>query len=131
MVLQLATSFIVYPAMIITYAGEAAYLVKYPDKISTAYYSSIPKPVYWPMFVISTLAAIVASQSMISATFSIIKQSIALNCFPRVKIVHTSSKHEGQVYCPEINYVLMVICVALVVGFRGGVELANAYGKPL
>lgn len=131
MLLQLAFSLVVYPAMIVTYAGEAAYLVKHPDKISNAYYSSIPESVYWPMFVISTLAAVIASQSMISATFSIIKQSIVLNCFPRVTIVHTSSKYEGQVYCPEINYVLMVICVALVIGFRGGVELANAYGKPL
>lgn len=127
----MAFSLIVYPAMILTYAGEAAYLVKNPDKISNAYYNSIPDPIYWPMLVISTLAAIIASQSMISATFSIIKQSIALNCFPRVNIVHTSSQYEGQVYCPEINYVLMVLCVALVVGFRGGVELANAYGKPL
>lgn len=127
--LQLGFCFVVYPALVITYAGETAYLVRYPEKITNAYYSSIPEVVYWPMFGISTLAAIVASQSMISACFSIVKQSLSLECFPRVKIVHTSSKHEGQVYCPEINYILMVLCVGLVVGFKGGVELANAYGK--
>ncbi|XP_019149656.1 PREDICTED: potassium transporter 26-like [Ipomoea nil] len=126
--IQLGFCFVVYPALVITYAGETAYLVKYPEKITNAYYSSIPEAVYWPMFGISTLAAIVASQSMISACFSIVKQSLSLECFPRVKIVHTSSKHEGQVYCPEINYTLMVLCVGLVVGFKGGVELANAYG---
>ncbi|KAL2527398.1 Potassium transporter 9 [Abeliophyllum distichum] len=127
--IQLGFSFVVYPALILTYAGETAYLVKHPEKISDAYYSSLPDPVYWPMFVISTLAAVVASQSMISASFSIVKQSLALGCFPRVNIIHTSSQHEGQVYSPEINYILMILTVGLVVGFKGGVELANAYGK--
>ncbi|KAI8009219.1 Potassium transporter 26 [Camellia lanceoleosa] len=61
--------------------GEAAYLIKHPHQIGNAFYSSIPEPVCWPMFVVSTLAAIVASQSMISATFSIVKQSLALGCF--------------------------------------------------
>ncbi|XP_073306413.1 potassium transporter 26-like [Primulina huaijiensis] len=126
--IQLAFSLVVYPSLILTYAGETAYLVKNPEKITDAYYSSLPNRVYWPMFVISTLAAIVASQSMISASFSIVKQSLALGCFPRVNIIHTSSKHEGQVYSPEINYFLMLLTVGLVVGFKGGVQLANAYG---
>uniref|UniRef100_M0ZQS1 Potassium transporter 17 n=1 Tax=Solanum tuberosum TaxID=4113 RepID=M0ZQS1_SOLTU len=127
--IQLAFSFVVYPSLVLSYAGETAYLVRYPENINNAYYSSLPKPVYWPMFVISTLAAVVASQSMISATFSIVKQSLALGCFPRVNIIHTSSKHEGQIYSPEVNYILMILCVTLVLGFKGGVELANAYGK--
>ncbi|XP_027108625.1 potassium transporter 26-like [Coffea arabica] len=126
--IQWAFSFVVYPALIITYAGETAYLIKYPEKINNAYYSCLPRPVYWPMFVISTLAAVVASQSMISASFSIVKQSLTLGCFPPVKMVHTSSKHEGQVYSPEVNYALMILCVGLVIGFKGGVALANAYG---
>lgn len=126
--LQLGFSMVVYPSLVISYAGETAYLVKHPENIKNAYYSSVPNPVYWPMFIISTLAAIVASQSMISACFSIIKQSLALGCFPRVNIIHTSSNHQGQVYSPEINYILLILTVGLVVGFQGGVELANAYG---
>ncbi|KAH7856095.1 hypothetical protein Vadar_032660 [Vaccinium darrowii] len=126
--IQLAFSLFVYPAVILTYAGEAAYLVQYPEQISDAYYASIPEKIYWPMFVVSTLSAVVSSQSMISATFSIVKQSMALGCFPRVNMIHTSSKHEGQVYSPEINYILMVLCIGLVVGFKGGVQLSNAYG---
>ncbi|KAK3026442.1 hypothetical protein RJ639_041852 [Escallonia herrerae] len=123
-----AFSFVVYPAMVLSYAGQTAYLIKNPSQIVNAYYSSIPVPIYWPMFVISYLAALVSSQSMISASFSIVKQSIPLGFFPRVNIIHTSSKHEGQVYSPEINYILMILCIGLVIGFKGGVELANAYG---
>ncbi|KAH6760526.1 hypothetical protein C2S52_008990 [Perilla frutescens var. hirtella] len=126
--IQLGFGLVVYPSLILTYAGETAYLVKHPENITDAYYSSVPSQVYWPMFVISTLAAVVASQSMISASFSIVKQSLALGCFPRVTIIHTSSSHQGQVYSPEINYILMILTVGLVVGFKGGVELANAYG---
>ncbi|XP_012851939.1 PREDICTED: potassium transporter 26-like [Erythranthe guttata] len=117
--------------VILTYAGETAYFTKNPEKITDAYYSSIPENVYWPMFVISTLAAVVSSQFMISATFSIVKQSLSLDCFPRVNIIHTSSKHQGQIYSPEINYILMILTLGLVVGYKGGVELANAYGTVL
>ncbi|PIA44090.1 hypothetical protein AQUCO_01700008v1 [Aquilegia coerulea] len=126
--IQIAFSFLVYPALIITYGGQGAFLIKNPDKISTAFYSSLPTPVFWPMFVIATLAAIVASQALISASFSIIKQSLVLGCFPRVNIIHTSNKHEGQVYSPEVNYILMVCCILIVVGFKGGAEIGNAYG---
>lgn len=97
--------------------------------MKNAFYSSVPTPVYWPMFIIATLAAIVASQALISASFSIIKQSMALGCFPRVKMVHTSQNKEGRVYSPEVNYILMVLCLAIVVGFKGGPEIGNAYGK--
>ncbi|CAK9175961.1 unnamed protein product [Ilex paraguariensis] len=85
-------------------------------------------PLYWPMFVVAVLAAIIASQAMISGTFSIIQQSLSLRCFPRVKIIHTSAKYEGQVYIPEINYLLMVACVAVTLGFRTTEKIGNAYG---
>ncbi|KAM6594356.1 hypothetical protein CsatA_002059 [Cannabis sativa] len=85
-------------------------------------------PMYWPMFVVAILAAIIASQSLISGTFSIVQQSLSMGCFPRVKIIHTSATHKGQVYIPEINYLLMVACVAVTLGFKTGVQLGNAYG---
>ena len=84
---------------------------------------------YWPVFVIAVLAAIIASQAMISGSFSIIQQSLSLGCFPRVKIVHTSAKYEGQVYIPEINYLLMLACVGVTLGFRSTARIGNAYGK--
>lgn len=80
------------------------------------------------MLVVAILASIIASQAMISGTFSIIQQSLALGCFPRVKIVHTSTKYEGQVYIPEINYLLMLACVGVALGFRTTDSIGNAYG---
>lgn len=85
--------------------------------------------IFWPVLVIATLAAIVGSQAVISATFSIVRQCTALGCFPRVKIVHTSSRIHGQIYSPEINWILMVICLAVTVGFRDTTLIGNAYGR--
>lgn len=86
-------------------------------------------PVFWPVFVIATLAAIVGSQAVITATFSIIKQCHALGCFPRVKVVHTSKHIYGQIYIPEINWILMILTLAIAIGFRDTTLIGNAYGK--
>jgi len=126
--IQMAYSCLVYPSLILAYAGQAAFLIKNPSKLSTTFYSSIPEPLFWPMFIVATLSAVVASQALISASFSIIRQSIALGCFPRVTMNHTSKKYEGQVYSPEINYFLMIACILITVGFKGGPEIGQAYG---
>lgn len=83
-------------------------------------------PLYWPMFVIAIMASIIASKAMIFGTFSIIQQSLALGCFPCVKIVHTSAKYEGQVYIPEINFILLIACVAVTAGFKTTTKIGNA-----
>lgn len=83
---------------------------------------------FWPVFVIATLAAIVGSQAVITATFSIIKQCHALGCFPRVKIVHTSKHIYGQIYIPEINWILMILTLAITIGFQDTTSIGNAYG---
>lgn len=85
-------------------------------------------PVYWPTFVVAVAAAIIASQAMISGAFAIISQSLSLGCFPRVKVVHTSAKYEGQVYIPEVNYMLMLACVAVTAAFKTTTNIGNAYG---
>ncbi|KAM6570705.1 hypothetical protein CsatB_018690 [Cannabis sativa] len=126
--IRLSTCFITYPAIILAYAGQSAFLRKNPDLVSDIFFKSIPGPMYWPMFVTAILAAIIASQSLISGTFSIVQQSLSMGCFPRVKIVHTSATHKGQVYIPEVNYLLMLACVAVTLGFKTGVQLGNAYG---
>ncbi|OAY82843.1 Potassium transporter 5, partial [Ananas comosus] len=79
-------------------------------------------------YIVAVAAAIIASQAMISGAFAIIWQSQSLGCFPRVKIMHTSAKYEGQVYIPEINFVLAVACVIVTAIFKTTVKIGNAYG---
>lgn len=126
---QLAFLFTIYPSLVLTYAGQTAYLIRHPDDHIDGFYKFIPTRVYWLMFVISTLAAVVASQSLISATFSLVKQSVVLDYFPRVKVVHTSTSKEGEVYSPEINYILMILCVAVILIFGDGKDIGNAFGN--
>ena len=73
-------------------------------------------------------AAIIASQAMISGTFSIVAQAQNVGCFPRVKVIHTSTKHDGQVYIPELNYFLMIACVLVTLSFKTTEKLGHAYG---
>uniref|UniRef100_A0A6N2MQY2 Potassium transporter n=1 Tax=Salix viminalis TaxID=40686 RepID=A0A6N2MQY2_SALVM len=126
--IQISMCAVTYPALIAAYVGQAAFLRKHNGLVSETFFKSIPDPLYWPMFVVSVMASIIASQAMISGTFSIIQQSLALGCFPRVKIVHTSAKYEGQVYIPEVNYLLMVACVCVTLGFKTTTKIGNAYG---
>ncbi|XP_043722073.1 potassium transporter 5-like isoform X1 [Telopea speciosissima] len=126
--IQIAFTGLVYPCLLCAYVGQAAYLSKFPNHVSDAFYKSTPEPVYWPMFVVAVIASIIASQAMISATFSIVKQSMALGCFPRVRVVHTSHKHEGQVYIPEINFFLMFACTLVTASFKETTKIGNAYG---
>ncbi|MQM14520.1 hypothetical protein Taro_047455 [Colocasia esculenta] len=125
--IQIAFLFTIYPSLVFTYAGQTAYLINNPQDHYDGFYKFVPSAVYWPMFIISTLAAVVASQSLISATFSVIKQSVSLDYFPRVKVVHTSS-NKGEVYSPETNYILMVLCVGIILVFGDGKDIGNAFG---
>ncbi|XP_020522336.1 potassium transporter 2 isoform X2 [Amborella trichopoda] len=129
--IQMAFTFVVYPALILAYMGQAAYLSKH-HHIDTSYqigfYVSVPESVRWPILAIAILASVVGSQAIISGTFSIINQSQSLSCFPRVKVVHTSDKIHGQIYIPEVNWMLMVLTLAVAVGFRDTKHMGNASG---
>lgn len=126
--IQISMCFVTYPALILAYLGQGAYLMKHADNVGNTFYGCIPKPIYWPVFIVAVLAAIIASQALISGTFAIIQQSLALGCFPRVKVVHTSTKHHGQIYIPEINTLLMIACVLTTIVFKTTDKLSNAYG---
>ncbi|XP_013597664.1 PREDICTED: potassium transporter 9-like isoform X3 [Brassica oleracea var. oleracea] len=126
--IQLAFTFFVFPCLLLSYCGQAAYLVNHKDHYDDAFYASIPRSVYWPMFVVATGAAIVGSQAAVSGTYSIIKQAVSHGCFPRVKIVHTSKKFVGQIYCPDINWMLMLGCIAVTASFKNQSQIGNAYG---
>lgn len=127
--IQIAFTFLVYPALILAYMGQAAYLSKHHDNRNPiSFYLSVPKIVRWPVLIVAILASVVGSQAIISGTFSIINQSQSLGCFPRVKVVHTSDKIHGQVYIPEINWMLMILCIAVTIGFRDIKHMGNASG---
>ncbi|KAF7801352.1 potassium transporter 10-like isoform X1 [Senna tora] len=125
---QIAFTLLVFPCLLLAYSGQAAYLMKNLDHVQDAFYRSIPGRIYWPVFIVATAAAIVASQATISATYSIIKQAFAHGCFPRVKVVYTSKKFLGQIYVPDINWILMILCIAVTAGFKNQSQIGNAYG---
>jgi KUP system potassium uptake protein len=126
--IQIAFTVIVFPCLLFAYSGQAAYLLKNPNHVVGAFYHSIPESIYWPVFLVATAAAVVASQATISATFSLVKQALALGCFPRVKVIHTSKKFRNQIYIPDINWILMILCIAVTVGFRNQTQIGNASG---
>lgn len=84
---------------------------------------------FWPVLIIANVAALIASRAMTTATFSCIKQSMALGCFPRLKIVHTSRKFMGQIYIPVINWFLLVVCLVSICSISSINEIGNAYGN--
>ncbi|XP_010450082.1 PREDICTED: potassium transporter 9-like isoform X3 [Camelina sativa] len=126
--IQLAFAFFVFPCLLLAYCGQAAYLMKNKEHYAEAFYESIPNSIYWPMFIVATGAAIVGSQATISGTYSIIKQAVAHGCFPQVKVVHTSKKFLGQIYSPDINWILMIGCIAVTARFKNQNQIGNAYG---
>ncbi|KAF8059665.1 HAK2 [Scenedesmus sp. PABB004] len=125
---RLSFGAVAYPALVMTYLGQASWLLRNPDGFATVFYSSIPHPVFWPMFVVAVATAIVASQALITGSFSIVRQAMALGAFPRLRQKHTSAHVPGQVYIAEVNWTLLVLCVAVVAGFRSGTAIGNAYG---
>ncbi|KAF8030303.1 hypothetical protein BT93_E2682 [Corymbia citriodora subsp. variegata] len=126
--IQIAFTVVVFPSLLLAYCGQAAYLIKHSNHVVDLFYSSIPESIYWPVFLVATAAAVVASQATISATFSLVKQALALGCFPRVKVVHTSKKFLQQIYIPDINWILMILCVAVTAGFKNQTQIGNASG---
>ena len=95
---------------------------------SNPFYLLAPPGFQWPLLVIATAAAIVASQALISGVYSLTQQSVQLGYSPRMQIVHTSEIQAGQIYIPEINKALMVGCLVLVLAFRSSSALSAAYG---
>eukprot|EP01018_Ginkgo_biloba_P000778 Gb_17025 [translate_table: standard] len=126
--IKIAFTGLVYPCLILAYMGEAAFLSQHKWDLQRSFYKAIPEAVFWPVFIVATLASVVGSQAVISATFSIISQCSALSCFPRVKIIHTSNQIYGQIYIPEVNWTLMCLCLAVTIGFRDTNMIGHAYG---
>jgi KUP system potassium uptake protein len=120
---------IVMPALLLAYFGQGAHVLAHPEAAENPFYALVPQglPMY-ALIVLATLAAVIASQALISGAYSLTHQAVQLGLFPRVTVHHTSSTTEGQIYLPEINWALAVSCIALVLHFGSSSGLAAAYG---
>ena len=126
--IRLAWFAVVAPALILNYFGQGAYLLEHPEAVENPFFALAPRWALYPMIGVATLAAVVASQALISGSYSLTRQAIQLGLFPRLTVVHTSETQFGQIYMPEVNRWLAVGCLALVAGFGSSGNLAAAYG---
>jgi KUP system potassium uptake protein len=120
---------IAFPALLLNYFGQGALLLARGGAVrGNPFYELAPGWALYPMVLVATLAAVIASQALISGAFSLLQQAIQLGFWPRLSIVHTSREASGQIYVPEVNWSMMVGCIVLAVGFRESGALAAAYG---
>ena len=123
---------IVMPALTLNYLGQGALLLSQPSLADSAsfnpFYQLCPRWGLYPMIGLATAAAIIASQALISGAYSLTMHAIQLGYMPRLVIEHTSQKERGQIYMPQVNWVLMIACIWIIVQFRSSSNLAMAYG---
>jgi KUP system potassium uptake protein len=119
---------IVFPALLLNYLGQGALLIQQPNAIQAPFFHLAPEWAAMPLVILATVATIIASQAVISGTFSLTRQAIQLGQLPRMQVIFTQAEESGQVYLPLVNWLLMAACVALVLGFGSSDALASAYG---
>jgi KUP system potassium uptake protein len=126
--IRIAWFALVLPALLLNYFGQGALLLARPETAQNPFYLMAPSWALIPLVVLATAATVIASQALISGAFSLSMQAVQLGFSPRLDIEHTSARERGQIYLPAINWLLMVCCIGLVVGFRSSSNLAAAYG---
>ena len=119
---------VTFPALALNYMGQGALLIATPEAISNPFYNQLGAWSIYPLVVLSTMAAVIASQATISGTFSMTKQAIALGLLPRMRVTHTSETEIGQIYIPAVNWLQLVVVLIAVLLFQGSEHLAGAYG---
>ncbi len=119
---------LVAPSLVLNYFGQGALLIGNPKALENPFYLSYPEWALYPMVVLATAATIIASQATISGAYSMTRQAIQLGYLPRMEIQHTSAKTIGQIYIPAVNWTLLAIVAAAVIGFGSSSRLASAYG---
>ena len=126
--IRIAWFALVKPALILNYLGQGAMLMSRPEAAESPFYLLAPRWLLYPLVALATMAAIIASQALISGAFSLTRQAIQLGYSPRLGIQYTSPHQQGQIYMPQVNWVLMLCTIGLVLGFRSSSALAAAYG---
>ncbi|PNS17832.1 hypothetical protein CAC42_1 [Sphaceloma murrayae] len=117
-----------YPCLLLAYIGQAAYISVDPSAFSNPFFNTVPPGTLYPALVFALLAAIVASQAIITATFQLLAQVMKLSYIPQIKIIHTSSTFHGQLYIPIANWLLMIGCILVASIYNNTTSLGNAYG---
>lgn len=126
--IRMAWFMVAFPALALNYLGQGALLMLNPSAVSNPFYQQLGPWSVYPLVILATMAAIIASQATISGTFSMTKQAIALGFLPRMKIEFTSASQIGQIYIPAVNWLQMVVVLMAVIGFGSSSDLAAAYG---
>ncbi|MDI1351693.1 MAG: KUP/HAK/KT family potassium transporter [bacterium] len=120
--------FVVLPCLLINYFGQGANLLIHPEAIKNPFFMLAPSWFSLPLILLATIATIIASQAVISATFSLTKQAVLLNLCPRIHIIQKSKDHSGQIYIPQINFILFIGTMIFALAFKSSDRLAHAYG---
>ncbi|MEY4550516.1 MAG: potassium uptake protein [Pseudomonadota bacterium] len=126
--IRLAWMAVVWPALLINYFGQGALLLQHPDAAENPFFRLAPGWALVPLVLLSTAAAVVASQALITGVFSLTRQASMLQLLPRVTVLHTSAQQEGQIYVPLVNGMMLLVTIALVTSFGSSSRLASAYG---
>ena len=119
---------LVFPCLALNYLGQGAMVLEHPETLSNPFFLMAPDFLLAPLVILATMATIVASQAVITGAFSLSQQAVQLGLLPRLQIVNTSAKEHGQIYMPQINYILLAGVVILVISFKSSSALASAYG---
>ena len=119
---------LVFPALLLNYFGQGALLISDPSAVINPFFLAAPEWALYPVIALATAATVIASQATISGAFSITKQAIQLGFLPRMTIRHTSDQEIGQIYLPALNWILLLVVLAAVLGFGSSSNLASAYG---
>lgn len=126
--LKRAWFLLAYPALVLNYLGQGAIVIADPTAVEHPFFRMVPQGLLAPMIVLATAATIIASQAMITGVYSLTQQAVQLGYLPRLRIIHTNPDVRGQIYMPQVNFLLMFACIALVLSFKTSGNLAAAYG---
>jgi KUP system potassium uptake protein len=125
--LRVSWYLVAFPAITLCYMGQSAWLLDHPEDYNNVFYAGTPQAVFWPMFILATLGTIIASQAMITGTFSLVSAAAQMDYVPKTKLYYTST-HAGQIYIPSVNWMLMIACLAVTIIFGNSEKLADAFG---
>jgi KUP system potassium uptake protein len=126
--IRMSWLYLVFPALMLNYFGQGALLIADPAAIDNPFFRLVPHWGLYPLVVLSTMATIIASQAVITGAYSLTRQAVQLGICPRTEIRHTSESEMGQIYIPQVNWMLLVGILILIFGFKSSDNLASAYG---